>query len=385
MKTPYDILIVGGGLVGTTLAIALKNSPWKIGLVEAQIPSFHPQATQDMRALALALSSETFLEQLAIWPFIKQQATPIEYIHVSQQGAFGSSLLKANDNNIDAFGRVISVPILFNALQDKLKTSNCDLLRPAQVTAIKQIDNLWHVTVNDEVLTATLVIACDGSDSFIRKALNLKLHQDHYEQSAIVTNVALSKSHQNTAYERFTKTGSIALLPQQNQRATMVWVLPTDVAEKTLALNDNDFLRELQKTFGYRAGKFLNCGKKQSYPLSHSEAEKQTLPGLIFLGNSAHTMHPIAAQGLNLSLRDAKVLADLLGTTTDLNDGKLLTTYLNQREKDQQSTLSFTDNLQKLFSKQAFPLPFLRSVGLQCFDLLPLLKRRFAKRRMGQV
>jgi 2-octaprenyl-6-methoxyphenol hydroxylase len=391
MNNEYDIVIVGGGLVGTTLALALAISPWRIALVESHIPQQHSIALHDMRALALSYSSQQIFQRLNIWEEIQSVATPIKKIHVSEKKRFGNTLLDAHDIELDAFGYVVPIQLLYDALQHeiaKVATQSRNdshavtLLRPASVTAVKQVDKKWQLTINEKSITTTLLIAADGEKSFIREALQLPTTKTEYQQTAIVTNCALSKPHEFTAYERFTPQGTLAMMPMLKQRSAIIWAMPNELAETMLTKSDTEFLLAVQQAFGYRLGKLSDLGKRQSYPLRELHAEQQSLPGLILLGNAAHALHPIAAQGFNLSLRDVEALAKLI-TTTNLEDESLLTAYLQQRQPDQEQTQKFTQRLVKIFKPQIFPLPSLRSFGLFLFDLIPSAKREFSWRRIG--
>jgi 2-octaprenyl-6-methoxyphenol hydroxylase len=382
----YDIVIVGGGLVGTLFAIALRDSPWRVALIEAYLPAQHQQATEDMRSIALSEASQKIFESLGLWQNIASHATTIEKIHVSEQKRFGKALLDAKALGLPPFGYVIPIPFLYQTLQESLEKhqEKLTVYRPAVVKDISKKDNHWQLEIDDQKnhqhIQTTLVIAADGDRSFIRQSLHLPIaDKTVYQQTAIVTSVLASKSHQNTAYERFTPRGTIAILPLQKNRVAIIWTVPDKYVEQ---LSEN-LLVETQAAIGYRLGKFSDIGKIQRYPLKEMHADVQTLPGLFLLGNAAHVLHPIAAQGLNLSLRDAAVLAELLQQTSDLCCPTLSETYIKTRAPDQQQTERFTDHLVKLFTPQFLPLSLLRSLGLLAFDLIPPAKRAFCLKRMG--
>ena len=388
MKTHYDILIIGGGLIGNTLALALEKSHWRIGLIEEKTPTLHSQARDDMRALALAKKSQEILNALDIWETIAPHATPIEKIHISQQHYFGTSVLDAKEMAFDAFGYVVPLPDLFQTLQHKFSsTKNIDFIRPAKVVDISAKDQHWEVHLdNQPTLSARLLICCDGTHSFARQTLELSTTEHDYQQAALITNITLENPHHNIAYERFTHAGSLAFLPMRDQRATLVWVHDKKDTEKLLHLDDKEFIHQLQKNFGRRAGNFLHSSKRQIHPLQEMLASKQTSTRLILMGNAAHTMHPIAAQGLNLGLRDVMTLADLLNhEANDPGDYLLLQQYEKQRARDQQSTSRLSHALQKLSGQHSKILRGLANIALQSFDLFPGLKKRFALKQMGLI
>lgn len=397
----YDIVIVGGGLVGTTLAISLQYSPWRVALIEAYLPKQHQQATEDMRSLALTDTSQKILDTLQIWQNIAALATPIKKIHVSEAKRFGKTVLDSQELGLRDFGYVIPIPYLYQALQKELErtdmpgddkknnTHRIELIRPATVKLIERKDNFWELDVHSDIgaqsiiekIQTTLVIAADGDRSFIRESLYLPIEKTDYHQTAIVTTALTSLGHNNTAYERFTSKGVLATLPLQKNRVAVIWTVPDEQAENI----KNNLLAETQSAMGYRLGKFSDLGNIQTYPLKEIQAETQTLPGLFLLGNAAHVLHPIAAQGLNLSLRDAVILGSLLQKKSDLNNPEISKIYLDTRKADQEQTEQFTDRLVKLFTPQFLPISILRSLGLLAFDLFPSAKRKFCLKRMGNT
>ncbi|MDX2164748.1 MAG: FAD-dependent monooxygenase [Gammaproteobacteria bacterium] len=379
--TDFDILIIGGGLVGTTLAISLKNSAFKIGLVEAFIPPEHSQSTQDMRSIALNYQSRKIFEKLNIWPDIEQFATPIKKIHISEKGAFGHALLEASDLSADletdSFGSVIPIPYLYNSLQNHLE--NIELLRPAKLSNLIQHKDYWECEINNKKYKTRLLIAADGDKSFIRDFLKLPTEKTDFHQTAIVTTLLASKNHNNTAYERFTDLGILALLPLQNNRLACIWTSDNSNIDNI----KNNLIQITQDAIGHRLGLLSTPGNIQTYPIHEITAKTQTLPRFILLGNSAHVLHPVAAQGLNLSLRDAECLAKILMDTKDLSDPSIETHYEKSRKTDQNTTLKITNGIVKLFSSKIFPMKHLRSTGLFVFNLITPLKNKFCEKTMG--
>jgi 2-octaprenyl-6-methoxyphenol hydroxylase len=374
--TDFDIAIIGGGLVGTTLAIYLKNSGFKIVLVEAFTPGTHQQSREDMRSIALNYRSREIFKKLNIWPELE--------IHISEKGTFGNTVLDAKDlsreyeNN--SFGSVIPIPYLYNTLQDHLANiENIELLRPAKLSGLSQHKDYWELEINQKKYKTTLLIAADGDKSFIRDYLTLPTEKKDYNQTAIVSTLLASKNHHNTAYERFTDQGILALLPLQNNRVACIWTCDNTITEEI----KNNFVDITQHSIGYRLGKLSNSATIQTYPIYELIAQTQTLPQFILLGNSAHVLHPVAAQGLNLSLRDVDVLANILLSKKDLKDNSIQQDYIKLRKQDQESTAKMTNRIITLFEPKQFPLPCLRSMGLFTFDLMTPLKNKFCEKAMG--
>lgn len=386
MQKCYDITIIGGGLVGCALAIALRSSKWRVALIEANTPpALLNQSHHDMRSLALAYASQTILEKLNLWHNFAHSATPIKRIHISQQKHFGTTLLDAEKLGLSHFGQVIPLPLLFHELQQQLQeVNNLTLFRPAKVTALTSSETGWQLHIDDVgKIQSSLVIVADGDKSHIRQLLKLKTTVTNYKQTAIATNAAISLPHQHTAYERFTAQGSMAILPLMNQRAGLVCITDHDNAEQLQTFSDTEFLSYTQRVFGYRLGKFSDLGKRQYHKLQEVIATEQMLPGLLLLGNAAHTLHPIAAQGFNLGLRDINDLAQILCEITDINDKTILDSYLKQRQRDQHNTANFSNQLVNIFKPKIFPFSTARSLALQLFDFLPPAQLAFCLRRMG--
>jgi len=379
--TDFDILIVGGGLVGTTLAIALKNSHFKIGLVEAFVPPEHSQATQDMRSIALNYQSRKIFEKLAIWPDIEKFSTSIKKIHISEKGTFGHALLDATDLSSDleteSFGSVVPIPYLYNSLQKHLE--NIELLRPAKLSNLIQHQDYWECAINNKTYKTKFLIAADGDKSFIREFLKLPTEKMDFHQTAIVTTLLASKPHNNTAYERFTGLGILALLPLQHNRLACIWTCDNS----NIANIKSNVVKITQDAIGHRLGLLSDPGNIQTYPIHEITAKMQTLPRFILLGNSAHVLHPVAAQGLNLSLRDVEGLAKILLDTQDLSDPNIEIRYETSRKTDQNTTLKITNGIVKLFSSKIFPMKHLRSTGLFVFNLITPLKNKFCEKTMG--
>jgi len=392
LPEPYDIVICGGGLVGASLAIALGDLPIRIALVEAVLPQAD-ESSFDERSIALSRSSKAILETLGVWPDFSGDAWPIDQIHVSEKGRFGTALLDAKEQGVNHLGHVIKSRILGPALWAALEQKpSIDVYCPARVTHIEQNETGVAVQLDDAgntILQAGLLIVADGARSAVREQLGVGVANKSYEQSAIIGNVSVDRGNAgHVAYERFTSEGPLALLPGANGVYTFVLTRETDQVESTLALDDAAMLALLQETFGYRAGVFRKIGKRYAYPLYLTEADDLVAPNAIVIGNAAHGLHPVAGQGFNLGLRDAASLAELIaeqvsqqrfGTAHDA----LQADYKAWRETDQRNVVAFTDNLIRGFGSQKPMAGTARGLGMLAFDMLPAAKRELARHTMG--
>lgn len=392
MLYDYDLIIVGGGVVGAVLICALKNSPLKIAVIEAVSPKADLQPSYDDRGLSISLSSKNILNNLGLWQSIAPYANPIKHIHVSDQHHFGFVRMEAETMGVSALGYVVLARALGKMLIQMIATANnIDFLCPATVTAVAITDSSAKVTVNingvAKVLHSKLLVAADGTASKTREMLDIKAYVKDYQQLAIVSNVLPSRSHADTAYERFTTTGSLALLPHSKQRCVLVFTVMIHEAEKYLQMEATKFLQAVLQRFGRRLGTFSKLGHRKGYPLKMLQVEEQVKHRTVILGNAAHTVHPNGAQGFNLGLRDAVALAEILLLAQqegkDIGDLSLLQSYCASRVEDQQRVLRFTDRLAKSFYNKHPSKIIVRNLVMLATDLTPILKHRFTKHAMG--
>lgn len=378
-----NIAIVGGGLVGSILAIALaQKTSYKITLIEAKAPAeLVKQHALDTRTLALNYFSQQFLTELDLWPHLQSFACAINKVHISEQGAFSQTLLSAEDVDYPYLGSTVEINALQEVVMERLKAQkHINILQPATVTAIKKEAAHWLLDLqHDHVkqLSCDFLCAADSSDSPIRNWLNIATTQHDYQQSALVVTTQLAIDHQHIAYERFFKDGVMALLPLNEKRAGIVLVQKTAETKKLLALPDTELLAILQKKFGYRAGRFLALGKRQTYPLKMILAEQLVKDNAILLGNAAHTLNPIGAQGLNLGLRSVNALVNCFNQQGDLLQ------YEKQRLADIQRLKNISDGAAKIFANDFLPIKISRRLGLGILDTLSPLRRFFTRRMMG--
>jgi len=384
--TDFDLLIVGAGMVGASLAIALANSPLKIGLIEAQTLSTDSQPSFDDRGIALSYGSQRIFETMGLWHYISPYATAIEHIHVSERGRFGVTRLSAQDEQVPALGQVILARQFGHQLNQQLQQQqNLTLFCPAQVTTLAQQADQVTITLNTgQTLHSKLLVAADGRHSTIRALLNLDAWQQSYQQTAITANVSTDKPHHAWAYERFTTSGPMALLPMSDNRFSLIWTVTSGDESDLLAADDATFLLALQDRFGYRAGKFIKVGQRNSHPLSLMQADLPVQQRVVLIGNAAHSLHPIAGQGFNLGLRDVAALADVItDNPADCGDMRCLKRYQQWRQADQDTIVKTTDLLVQTFSNNISLLGHLRGASLAILDNLPIAKHYLAKKSMG--
>ncbi|QYJ96952.1 2-octaprenyl-6-methoxyphenyl hydroxylase [Shewanella alkalitolerans] len=393
----FDIAIVGGAMAGATLALGLANLAQKrqqvlrIALIEANRPGDgHPGF--DARSIAIAQGSIFELTRLGIWPKLAHLGTAIENIHVSDRGHFGMTTLNAKDFHLPYLGQVVELERVGAKLFNLLEQQDVSLFCPAKVASIVAGVDAQQLMLDDgTALSAKLVVAADGLNSKVRQDFKLPLEQVDFEQVAVVANVLTDKPHQEWAYERFTDSGPLAILPMANvdgqSRVSLVWALAPEHAELMLGAEKPAFLDALQDAFGHRAGRFIDVGERYAYPLKLSYMARPIYQRTVFIGNAAQTLHPIAGQGFNLGLRDLvcllEVVDEALGRGEDIGGAKLTHEYLSRRQQDRDTTIANVEFLVRGFSNQHWPLVAGRNLGLRLLSWCPPLKTPIARKAMG--
>ena len=392
MNEMHDIAIVGGGLVGSSLAIALEGCGFRVALIEAALPRVSEQPSYDERNLALARASINALEALGVWAHTKNQAAPIERIQISRRGDFGSVNLDAAKLGLPAFGAVLPARELGNALLHRLDECHAlTRIAPAQLTAIESRVDAIELCVREgdaeRHVSTRLLVGADGTGSFVRAHFGIAVQRTDYAQSALVTTVITERALDGAAFERFTDSGPVALLPLGRHRAGLVLTVASEDAARVAALDDVAFIALVHERFGYRAGRLSRPGQRKPYPLARVLADRLTANRMALIGNAAQTVHPLGAQGFNLGLRDALSLSELLieakQREADPGSAELLARYVERRTPDREATTSFSDDLVRLMGNESPPLRLLRSIGFSALDRLTPLKRRVALRGMG--
>ena len=393
---PYetDVLIIGGGLVGASLACALGQAGLRVTVVEAFPLAGDQPAGYDERSIALAQGSQRIFSGLGLWPSLAADVCPIHTIHVSDRGHFGFTRLQREQEGVAALGYVATGRVLGKVLQERLQQlPTVEVLAPAELTDFHGDTAGMYADIRvdgrSQRYHAALLVAADGAQSSVREQLGIQtLHRD-YRQTAIIANVSTDKPHNNVAYERFTDTGPLALLPMTEQRSALVWTVRTDQCDSVLTLDDAAFLQRLQQRFGYRLGRFTRVGTRHAFPLQLLQAKESVRPRLALIGNAVHTLHPIAGQGFNLGLRDVAALVDVIldarGSGRDIGDLAVLQRYADWRQADQRRVVLFTDSMVRLFSQSLPPVAWLRDAGMLALDICPPAKRWFGRLTMGRA
>jgi len=434
--TDYDVIISGGGMVGASLARSLAGADLRVAVIEAVPHDATAQPSYDERAIALAYGTRRILERLGAWADLAPAAEPIRAVHVSDRGHFGFTRLDARDEEVEALGYVVTARDLGRALlaplighaglkadlpekrsvgrasaryddqRDQQAVSRASARRhaptlfcPARVADFVVESDGVRVTLapvgapstarsgSESTLTAGLLVAADGGRSAIRERLGIPQRHHAYGHHAIIANVTPVLPHQGVAYERFTDSGPLALLPMTGNRAGLVWTVRDADLAGVLALDDRAFLASLQERFGFRLGRLGAVGRRSHYPLELRLAQTQVLERVAIIGNAAHTVHPIAGQGFNLGIRDVAALADTLIEAhrdgRDLGSLDVLRPYADGRRRDQRAVALATDTLARLFVNPLAPLRLARNLGMVGLDTLPPLKHLLARAAMG--
>jgi len=393
----FDVAIVGGGMVGATLGVALAPLNLRVALIEAIPHNAAAQPSFDERTTALSNGSRRILETIGVWPALDALATPIARIHVSDQGRFGFARIDAGEQGLAALGFVVANRALGGALWSRLGTSpGLKVFCPAEVSQVTAEDQAVKIEILQAGVTtaidAKLIVAADGAQSAVRSAFGVAAEARDYGQTAVITTVLPQRFHDNVAYERFTPSGPLALLPLDGGRCTLVLTLTKDAAQSAMAWSDQEFLAEVQRRFGFRLGRFLKVGRRVTYPLSLTQAASTTAPRCVIIGNAAQGLHPVAGMGFNLGLRDVACLAELIAESAakagaakavDPGGRELLAEYDAWRAADRRGVIGFTDGLVRVFSNPLKGVQRLRNLALLAFDLLPPAKSALSRLSSG--
>ncbi len=391
-------------MVGLSLALLLaQQKRWRIAVVESRPLKSDTEmplhsTSFDARSTALSWSSRKIFEKLDIWTQLKPYVTAISQIHVSDREHFGLTRMEAKEASVDALGYVVENSCLSSVLSSAATKSDITLYGETTVKAVEPRAKAMKILFNDQQLRGNqspcidskLLVVADGAGSATAQKLGIKAHSKPYGHSAIIANISLEKPHHGIAYERFTDQGPMAMLPLNNfancPRSSLVWTQPTELAENLMSVDDESFLRELQGRFGFRLGHLKGVGDRFSYPLALTTSEEQVRRRLVVIGNAAHSLHPVAGQGFNLSVRDIATLASNLANCSqnaDIGDLNNLLNYQRQQAADQRNAILFSDSLPKLFGLSSPAVALGRNSGLLLMDLLPPLRKKFAQFGMG--
>ncbi|MCK8125864.1 2-octaprenyl-6-methoxyphenyl hydroxylase [Pseudoalteromonas sp. 2CM39R] len=387
MAKQFDVVIIGGGMAGASCALGLKqsNKQLSIAVIEANEVSADYHPSFDDRSIALAQQSVQYLKSINAFDCQAPFAAAIKKVTVSDRGHFGKTHIDCQEYGHDALGYVVEVNPFGRSLHQQLTRTDVSLFCPDTVAKLEYQSDFANITLSSgEQLSAKLVVIADGAHSQSRKLANIEFNTRAYQQAAIIANIEVAGGHHHHAFERFTEHGPMALLPMSNNRYSLVWCMEPEQIEHTMALEDDAFLAELQKAFGYCGGSFSKVGMRASYPLVYGKAESLSSHRTVLIGNAGHAIHPIAGQGFNLGLRDVQLLCDM-ANRDDLGDYAFTRYYSQTRSKDITTVMTLTDSLVRLFSNSSRLLALGRSIGLFSMDLFSSLKTPLAKQLMGQV
>ena len=386
--THCEVAIVGGGMVGASLALALAGSGRAVVLIEAQPIAGVSHGSFDERTTALGNGARRIYQTLGVWPALAQQAAPIRHIHISDAGRFGFARLNADEHELEAFGYTVGNrhlgQVLWQALQER---GGVSLWKRAEVTDAALGGDSATLTVRtgagEKQLTARLVVAADGAESILKRIAGIASDARAYQQVALVSTVQSDCPSQDIAYERFSDSGPLALLPRYDRSYALIWTAPPALAAELSACSESEFCQRLQQRFGWRAGRFLQAGRRASYPLQLVRARSSVGARTALIGNASQALHPVAAQGFNLGLRDAAFLAELIVAADDPGCPRVLGEFDRRRAADRRSITGFTDRLVRLFGDRRAPIGAARDLGLLLFDLMPPAKRALSRISWG--
>lgn len=389
----YDVILIGAGLVGASLVVALQNQGLKVAVLETHLPDVTANPKKDTRPLSLSYSSSMILQTLNIWPELEKFACPIKSVHVSDAGALGAIHFSAREQHVSALGYVVPFGDLQHALyQRAAEQPNVDFIAITQLMAIRCEETGATVTVNaangEREITASLVVAADGTHSTSRDLLKIPTERSDRGDVALAAEIYLNGEHEYAAFERFTREGTLALLPLFNRhRCRLVWSMHKDMARDVAQWGDEKFKEYIENSFAGRIPAIEKINRGGQFPLQTIIAKEQIRPGFVLLGNAAHTLYPVAAQGFNLGLRDVAVLAETLvnarSQLESIGDLSVLQAYVEWRVSDQERVAGLTDSISHLFGLQIPLLKPARGLGLLATDLILPIKKRLAKRLMG--
>lgn len=396
MKNHYDIIIVGGGMVGLTLACALAKTNLKIAIIEAHAPkAVAADSEYGLRVSAISRASQQVFTHVGAWQhMLAQRVSPYEHMHVWDATGDGRIHFSAADLAVDVLGHIVENNVVQSALLTSLLQMNAehggntDWLCPVVIENIHIDGNTNRVTLNNgELLTSCLLIGADGAHSKVRAAAGILIEEAPYQQQAVVCVVQSSKYHQHTAWQCFLPTGPLAFLPLADGRCSIVWSTSDTEAARLLALNANDFCRELEQSFEFTLGAVKSVGERAAFPLVRRHAKHYVAPGLALIGDAAHTIHPLAGQGVNLGVLDAaslaQVISDAVRERRDFHSFNTLRKYERWRRGENMLMMHSMSGFKYLFGNDNSTLRFIRNVGLNLVDGLPPVKNMLIRRAMG--
>ncbi|MDN3608197.1 2-octaprenyl-6-methoxyphenyl hydroxylase [Vibrio ostreicida] len=389
--TKFDVVIAGGAMAGMTLALAinkLSDKPLSIAVVESFDLKAQVHPGFDARSIALSYGTVNILKQFELWHDISHVATAIKHIQVSDRTHIGMTDITTEELGLEALGYVVELSDVGRILVDMaMRDKHITLLCPTSVEHVERDQHQVRVRVNGgQEIVGKLLVAADGATSVCCQQIGLDVTEQDFHQVAVIANITTAEPHCGQAFERFTSSGPLALLPMSEGRLSLVWCLKPDESQRVMGLSDAMFLNELQAAFGWRLGKLEKVGQRSSYPLKLSYRPQNTSHRFAVVGNAAQTLHPIAGQGFNLGIRDVATLAELIAAShTDPGSYSVLRQFKMRRENDRETVISLTSSLVHIFSNDYMTLRIGRNVGLSVMDHFPVLKSPLLLRTLGLV
>lgn len=386
-----DVFIAGGGPVGLMLALGLAQKGFKVAMAEPVPLSNAPEQARnsfDGRVLALSYGSRKILETLGVWEALSVFVTPIKHVHVSQKGYLGLTLLHADEAGVPALGYSVQSSDLGKVLwQAAQGFANIHMLCPARLVDFsqdtRQVVAKVQTVENEVTVQSRLIVGADGTDSQVRKVLGLEMEQKSYHAYGVIAQIATREHPQGWSFERFTEDGPVALLPMQGHSHKAVLVCPEEQLDSVMALDDAAFMDLFAAKMGERLGGFCEVSPRVAYPLKETYVPQMSQGRALLMGNASHTQHPVAAQGLNLGIRDIGEFLQGLDAGQDPGEINYLQTYASARAEDHEKVMGLTDSLIQVFQHHSPIVGHLRGLGLMALQAMPGLKRRFARFAMG--
>ncbi|SDY66505.1 2-octaprenylphenol hydroxylase [Pseudomonas sp. NFIX28] len=396
MEMRADLLIVGAGMVGSALALALQDSGLEVLLLDGsplKVKPFDTEAPFEPRVSALSVASQRILERLGVWEGVtRRRSSPYAEMHVWDGSGTGQIHFSAASVHAEALGHIVENRVVQDALLERLHNCDIGLLANARLEQMRRSGDDWLLTLADgRSLRAPLVIAADGANSAVRRLTGCATREWDYLHHAIVTSVCCTEPHQMTAWQRFTDNGPLAFLPLerdgQHDWCSIVWSTTPSEAERLMALDDSSFCQELERAFEGRLGAVLSADPRLCVPLRQRHAKRYVAEGLALIGDAAHTIHPLAGQGVNLGFLDAAVLAEVLLQAASrgerLADTKVLSRYERRRMPHNLALMAAMEGFERLFQADPLPLRWLRNTGLKMVDQIPEAKALFVRQALG--
>lgn len=391
-----DLIIVGAGMVGSALALALEHSGLEILVVDGgplSVRPFEAEGAFEPRVSALSAASQRILERLGVWDGIAaRRASPYRDMRVWDGSGTGSVHFSAASVHAEVLGHIVENRVVQDALLDRLHDSRIGLLGSARLEQLRRSGDGWLLTLADgRELRAPLLVAADGANSAVRRLAGCATREWDYLHHAIVTSVRCERPHQATAWQRFTDDGPLAFLPLDRQGdahwCSIVWSTVPEQAERLMALDDAAFRHELGKAFEWSLGPVVAADPRLCIPLRQRHAKRYVESGLALIGDAAHSIHPLAGQGVNLGFLDAAVLAEVLLHALERgeqpNDVRVLSRYERRRMPHNLAMMAAMEGFERLFQADPLPIRWLRNSGLNWVDELPDAKALFVRRALG--